>query len=140
MANIRSIAVFAIISLALTRASHLQAADRMRAGLWETTVTSGEKSSTRTSCITAELAAASNQSVQVVRESMEKSVAGNCKVTVKDFTAADNVITTQVVCGAISYVNTTTYKGDTVETVIVNVNAGVTKKTINVSRRVGACK
>ena len=135
MTAIRPIALFTVIAVA----SSLHAGDRMRAGLWETTGTSDGKSSTRTSCVTAAMAAASNQSVQALGESMEKSVGGTCKVKVKDFTPADNVGTTEVNCGNISYLNTTTYKGDTVETMIVSVNAGVTKKTANVSRRVGAC-
>lgn len=138
MNGIRPIMLFAI-ALAFTTEASLRAGDRMRAGLWETTGTSDGKSSTRTSCVTAAMAVASNQSVQAVRESMEKSVGGTCKVKVKDFTAADSVVTTEVNCGTISYLNTTTYKGDTVETTIVSVNAGVTKKTVNVSRRVGAC-
>ena len=135
MTAIRPIALFTVIAVA----SRLHAGDRMRAGLWETTVTSDGKSSTRTSCVTAAMAAESNQSVQALRESMEKSVGGTCKAKVKDFTAAYSVVTTEVNCGNISYLNTTTYKGDTVETMIVRVNAGVTKKTVNVSRRVGAC-
>ena len=135
MTAIRPAALFTVIAVA----SCLHAGDRMRAGLWETTVTSDGKSSTRTSCVTAAMAAESNQSVQALRESMEKSVGGSCKAKVKDFTAADSVVTTEVNCGNISYLNTTTYKGDTVETMIVRVNAGVTKKTVNVSRRVGAC-
>lgn len=143
MTGTRTLTLFGMIMLALTVPRALRAQDRMRPGLWETTVTSNGKSTTRTGCITAAEAATANQSVQALRESMEKSVAasgkGACKVTVKDFTAADNVVTTEVNCGNISYVNTTTYKGDTVQTVTVNVNAGVTKKMVNLSRRVGAC-
>ncbi len=142
MIKIKSVVPFVLIALALAAEPSLRAADRMRAGLWETTATSDGKSSTRTSCVTSAMAASSNLSAQELRESMQKSVVdpsnGSCKVVVKDFTAADSVVVTQVNCGAISYSNTTTYKGDIVETAIVSVNASVTKKTLNVSRRVAS--
>jgi hypothetical protein len=44
--------------------------------------------------------------------------------------AADNTITTRVNCGTISYVNVTTYKGDTIQTLTTAVNAGLTKKRL----------
>ena len=135
--------LFALIALVFSVQTLLRAADRMRPGLWENTVTSDGKSFSRTSCITAEVAATANQSAQAVRESIEKSMAstakGTCKITVNDFTAADTTVTTRVDCGTISSINVTTYKGDTIETLITSVNAGVTKKTVNAGRRIGAC-
>jgi hypothetical protein len=115
MTNKRSLALAGLIALGFTVGPSLRAQDRMRPGQWETTVTSDGKSTSITSCITAAESAIANQSAKELRVSMEKSVAtsgkGSCKVTVKDFTAADNVVTTEVTCRDITYVNTTNVQG-----------------------------
>jgi hypothetical protein len=141
MMGIKPVALLALTTLAFIPASSLRAEERMRAGLWENTVTSSGRTAKNTHCITPAEAETANASVKAMRESAEQAIAksGKGACTLKDFSLVGNTRTSRMECGAISYVNTTTYRGDTFETVSTNTNAGVTTKSIITGRRISAC-
>lgn len=108
------------------------AADRVRAGEWETTVSVAGRTMTKSACISESDAAALNGDVASIRTFVEKSSAKNgCKVT--DVTVSGNQVVVTNACAGGTNVGTTTYRGDTFETVNTNgARASV--------KRVGDCK
>ena len=59
-------------------AAHVQAADRMTPGQWETTTTSAGKTYTATSCQTANMAKTANADEKTIRAPTDKAGAGVC--------------------------------------------------------------
>ena len=137
----KPIALIGSISWMLTIVGSLQAAERMRPGLWENTVVSNGTTATRTHCITAAEATSTNLSESAMRESAEKAIAksgkGTCKL--KDLKVDGNTVSQLMVCGATSYGNTTIYRGDTFQTVSRSTKAGVATVTLLKGRRLGVC-
>ena len=127
--------------ISLVTAALLCAQDRMRPGLWESTVTSGGKSSTRSHCITQAELATTNGKLQAIRETMVKAFANiaNGTCTLKDLKIDGNSMTSLMVCGDSSFAHTTTFHGDTAETTSTSTKAGVTTLTHITSRRLGVC-
>jgi len=91
----------------------LQGQVRMRAGLWENTVTSSGQTATRNSCITPEQEQQSKGTVESMRESVEKTLAksGTCKL--KEFTVAGGTQTLVMVCGKSTIKHVTTFHAET---------------------------
>ncbi|MEO8217397.1 MAG: DUF3617 family protein [Acidobacteriota bacterium] len=131
--RLRTTVASAAASLMLM-AGGLHAADRVQAGMWETTTIRSTGSTTRINgCLTAEDAAFINGDEEGLRKHVTESTARNTKgrCAVKDVKVKDNQVTVTTACGKIENVVTSTYHGDTYE-----VSAGaVTMK----GRRLGAC-
>jgi len=129
----RATRVFLLASAVALLGLPAEGADRVRAGLWETTLTLGGKTTTRSTCLTPSDAAAINGDAAAMRAYVEKvSAPAGCKVT--DLKISGNQVTVTTVCASgTPSVGTTTYHGDSWETVNTN---GVKAQ----SKWVGACK
>jgi len=110
-----------------------EGADRVRAGQWETTLIMSGRTVTRSTCLMPSDAAAINGDAASIRAYVERvSAPAGCKVT--DLKVNSNQVTVTTVCAAgTPNVGTTTYHGDSWETVNTN---GATAQ----SKWVGACK
>ena len=110
-----------------------QAADRVRAGQWDTTLNLNGRMMTRSACITQSDADAINGDARSIRAYVEKvSAPDACKVT--DVKVNGNQVIVTTVCAAgKENVGTTTYHGDSSET--VNTNGAKAQ-----AKWVGACK
>lgn len=117
----------------------LQAADRVRPGLWENTVTTNDKSVSKTSCRTPAEIATVNGSAKTIRESMEKGFAKTGTCMLKDLKVDGNTVSWVAACGTQSIVSRTTYIGDTSETTNTSTMGGTAKVIHIKSRRVGDC-
>jgi hypothetical protein len=133
---IKSAPAFLALSLL---ASGMQAADRVRPGLWENTVTADGKSVTKTSCRTPAQTASVNGSDKTILDSMQKAFAKTQGCALKDVKIAGNTISWVMACADRSIASTSIYGGDTSETTISTTTAGVTKTSRIKSRRVGNC-
>ena len=131
----------ASFALALSPACFLQAEDRMKAGVWENTVTSDGFTVVKSHCVTAAEAETTNLPAKAMRESTEKAIAksGAGKCTLKEFTVEGNKISHLMVCGPTSYASTTTYRVDAFETTSTSTTAGTAKVTLMKGRRIGLC-
>jgi len=129
----------AFLVLALTITGWLQGQVRMRAGLWENTVTASGQTVTRNACITAEQEEHSKGTVASMRESLEKTLAksGACKL--KEFSIAGATQTMIMVCGAGTMKHVTTFHGDSFETVGTATTAEGVKSSVIKGRRLGDC-
>jgi hypothetical protein len=122
------------IALALACfAAPAAAADRVRAGQWDTTLDMLGRTMTRSACISPSDAAAINGDAKSIAAYVERvSAPVGCKVT--DVKISGNQVSVTTVCAAGKQnVGTTTYHGDSSET--VNSNGAKSQ-----SKRVGACK
>ncbi len=128
---------FIVPLLAMT--GGLQGQVRMRAGLWENTVTSNGSTATRKGCITPEQEEHTKGSVDSMRESFEKALArsGACKL--KEFTVTGATRTEVMVCGKTTIKNSTTFHGDSFETVGTSTTAEGVKSSFIKGRRIGDC-
>ena len=110
-----------------------EAADRMRAGQWDGTWTGGGRTRATSTCISQADADAINGDAKSVRTYLETVVPPSiCKLTDIKLNGSQ-VIYTSLCTGTKENVITTTYHGDTFETVDSNGNTSVAK-------RIGACK
>ena len=122
------------------------AAERMLAGLYETTtVTADGKSRTLTSCFTAEDAKTINDDVKVGRANMEKATekggSGVCKITGYDFVG--ETLSMKMVCSGnmITTIHQTFHGKTASETQTTITHDGKTAQDMHsTSKRVGACK
>ena len=131
----------AFAAAAMTVAAPTFAAQRMLAGLYETTtVTADGTSRTGTRCITEEDAKAADDDAKVGRAYMEKSSKGDCKVTAYGFVG--NTVSTTMVCGKGTVTGRQTFHGnDTFEGDTTMKSGGKTMLAAHfTSKRVGACK
>jgi hypothetical protein len=112
----RLLEVLVLASIALPAA----AADRVRAGQWETTLNLAGKTVTKSVCIPQADADAINGDANSVRGYAERATAATgCKAT--DVKVNGNQVTVTSVCASgKESVGTTTYHGDSVETVNTN--------------------
>jgi Protein of unknown function (DUF3617) len=129
----------ALIVLPFVVAGWLQGQVRMRAGLWENTVTSSGRTVTRNACITPAQEKSSMGSVASMREAIEKALAksGACKL--QEFTVVGATRTELMVCGSTSIKNSTTFHGDSFETTSTSTTAQVVKSSLLKGRRLGDC-
>jgi hypothetical protein len=113
------------------QAAGAAAADRVHAGEWETTVESGGKSFSMKSCATPAQAAAMNGDDKMLRDGIEKAMAGSgCTVT--GVKASGSQVTVSSQCSIGANTGTTTYHGDSYE----SENTNGTKVH---AKRIGAC-
>jgi hypothetical protein len=127
------------IALLLAMAGWLQGQVRMRAGLWENTVTSSGSTATRNACITPEQEEHSKGSVESMRESIEKALAKSGACQLKEFTVTGATRTEVMVCGKTTIKNSTTFHGDSFETVGTSTTAEGVKSSLIKGRRIGDC-
>ena len=119
-------------------AAPLQAADRVTPGLWENTVTSAGKTHTFTVCMTPDMAKIANADEQTVRALTEKAGAGVC--VLGTYQVSGNKVSYTMACGkSVTATSTTTYRGDTAESVMTHIDDGKTTTTQIKLRRVGTC-
>jgi hypothetical protein len=110
-----------------------QAADRVRAGQWDTTVDVAGRTMTKSACMSQSDADAINGDVKSVKAYVEKVTApAGCKVTDVKING-NQVIVTSVCAAGKESVGTTTYHGDSFEA--VNTNGAKAQ-----AKWVGACK
>jgi len=108
------------------------AADRIRAGEWQTTATINGQTSTSSVCISQSDADLMNGDVKSVRSIVEKTQEPSpCRV--RDVTVNGSQVKVTSFCFGQDVVTTTTYRGDSYEALISN---GSKLE----SKRVGACK
>jgi opacity protein-like surface antigen len=123
------LAAIAFAALAMASAS---AADRVRAGQWETTMGEGARAHVMKACVGAADAAALNGDERTLRAALEKTLV-DTGCTVKSLKLSGNVVVADNLCGGKAFTSTTTYHGDHYEqtsTLGSKVSA----------RRVGDCK
>ena len=125
-------------SIAFT-AAHVQAADRMTQGQWETTTTSDGKTYTDTSCLTPDMAKLSNADEKTMRALSDKAGAGVC--VLGTYEVSGNKVSYTMVCGKDVTIISTTYRGDSYESDWTDTKSGMAPTTMHVkAKRVGACK
>ena len=142
MFRLKSTILPALITLTLSAAACLHAQDRMRTGLWEVTTANEGKpaSAPHSSCFTPAMVELANMPAKTMREATEKAATQNGSCTVKDFKIDGNTMSMTKVCGPKSSVITSTYTGDTFETVDKSTTNGVTEVVRMTGRRIGDCK
>ena len=118
-------------------AAPLQAADRVKPGLWEITETSAGKTYTTTACMTPDMAKSANADEQTVRALTEKAGAGVC--VLGTFQDSGNKVSYTLTCGKSVMTSSTTFRGDTSEGVRTRIYDGKTTTTQIKSRRIGTC-
>ena len=118
-------------------AAALQAADRMPPGQWETTATSAGKTYTTTGCVTLDMAKIANADEQTVRALTDKAGAGLCVIGA--YEDRGNKVSSTMTCGKSVTTNSTTYRGDSYESVMTRIYEGKTTTTQIKSRRIGTC-
>ncbi len=141
MIGIKTATLLALSALLFPAAVWLRAEDRMRAGLWEVTSklngeTTGNLGNT---CYTPAMVAFGNQAASAIREATEKTTTKR-GCSLKDFKIEGNTMSMTKVCGPKSSVITSTYTGDTFETVDKSTTNGVTEVIRMTGRRIGDCK
>ena len=110
-----------------------EAADRVRPGQWEQTITVAGRTIAKSTCLTQRDAEAINGDAHSIKAYAEKvSAPAGCTVTDVKING-NQVIVTSVCASGKENVGTTTYHGDSLETVNTN---GATSQ----SQWVGACK
>lgn len=131
-----------VFCLVFTAVTALHAQDRMRAGNWETTVTSADgKTATRNACMSAETAAMSNGPVAAIRAETEKALSKGGACQLKDFSLDSKSKTETMVCGENTIHNETTFHGgDSFETTTTRTHGGVVSVAHFKGRRTGDCK
>jgi hypothetical protein len=133
--------ISAMMCLALSAATALHAQERMRPGMWESTVTAASgQSATHSSCFKPEDAAKSNGPASAARAETEKAISkSGCSL--KDFNLDSNTLTMTMVCAGTTIRQETKFHGgDGLETTMTNTVNGATKVSQITSLRTGDCK
>lgn len=141
MIGIKATTSVALVCLTLAWAACLYAEERMRAGLWEVASSfNGKQSATLgNTCYTPAMVAFGNQPASAIREATEKTTTKR-GCSLKDFKIDGNTMSMTKVCGPKSSVITSTYTGDTFETVDKSTTNGVTEVMRTTGRRIGNCR
>jgi hypothetical protein len=129
----------AVIGLMLAVGIGVQAQERMRAGLWENSVTSGGKTATRKNCVTPHQAEMSKGTPAMLKAESEKALAKSGSCTLKEFSLTGNTKTEVMVCGQNTIKNVTTFHGDSFETTATSTKGGVDKVALMKGKRIGEC-
>jgi hypothetical protein len=142
MITFRLLFQVATIAFALTPTLPLSAEERMRAGLWELTITvdGHSKGNSHDTCFTPGMLELTNSPAKLLREATEKAAIKGGHCSLKDYKLDGNAISTTMVCGAKTLVTASTYSLDTFDTVNTSTEAGVSIVTHIKGRFRGACK
>jgi hypothetical protein len=140
MTMLRTMVISVLFCLSVVTVLHAQ--ERMRAGNWENTVIAPDgRTATHSACLTAQDAAISNGSPEVIRAETEKAMAKSDACKLKDFNIDSKSKTETMVCGADTIHNETTFHGgDSFETTTTRTHAGVVTVAHFKGRRTGDCK
>jgi hypothetical protein len=131
----RTAAAVSWLSILLLSTMSTAAADRVRTGQWETTMTIGQgKPTVTTHCITPREAELMNGDAAALRKYVEESTAQKTKgrCAVRSVVVEGNRTIVTIACGKTQVVGTTTYHGDHYESSSSN-------GTKLVGKRLGAC-
>ena len=138
MKSMNAVARLPLLTFILIAAPFLRATERMKSGQWEVSITENGQAHTNTHCDTEDQVKGTNGSPEEVRTSLEKSATGiHC--TIKDFKMENDTISYTYVCPGRSTASTTTYHGDTYESVVTSKIAGEEHTRQLKGRRLGAC-
>jgi Protein of unknown function (DUF3617) len=141
MIQLKAMILPAVMCVALGAATASHAQERMRTGMWEDTVTSSGRTSTRSHCFKPGDAVKSNGSPAVVRAETEKALLKDGACTLKDFKLEGNSLTLTMVCGSSTILQETQFHGgDSFETTMTHTDGGVSKVMQIKGRRTGDCK
>jgi hypothetical protein len=129
----------AFIVLPLAMMGWLQAQVRMRAGLWENTVTAMGQTVTQNACINSEQEKQSSGTVEAMRATVEKTMAkaGGCKL--QEFTMSGDTQTMVMVCGTTTMKHVTTFHPNSFETMGTATTPEGVKTSVIKGRRIGDC-
>jgi len=119
MKSRKAVLVLASWPLIAAFSPSLSAAERMRGGMWEVTTTEGGKSQVNTHCVTPDQARGSNGTEQEVRAGLETGAA-SLHCTLQDFALKGDTISYTYACPSRSTTSSTTYHGDTYESVVTS--------------------
>ncbi len=141
MISFRLLFQLAPIAFALTPTIPLSAEERMRAGLWELSITSdGKSKGSHDTCFTPGMLELTNSPAKLLREATEKAATKGGHCSLKDYKLDGNAISTTMVCGAKTVVTSSTYSLSNFDTVNTSSEAGVSIVTHIKGRYLGACK
>jgi hypothetical protein len=127
---VKTLTLLATMSTLALTAGLPQAAERIHAGLWETTIESGGRSQVVKQCVTPAEAAERNGDEKSLRVSAAKAIGQtDCEYQIK---VAGNQVVTTTVCHDKKTTSTTTYHGDSYE------HESSNGRKVH-ARRVGAC-
>jgi hypothetical protein len=131
-------ALFTLTALAVISTNARPAEERMRAGLWESTMTSEGTAVTHTThCYTAAETELSNGSEKAIRAAVEaaaKKQKSAC--TLKELTVTATTVATLLDCGTSTQLIKTTYRVDSFEAVITTTPG---PKMVITAKRIGTC-
>jgi len=141
MMIIKSATLLTLLALIIPGAAWLRAAERMRTGLWEITSLHNGKPAgvVANTCYTPAMVEFANASANTIRESTERNAARR-GCTIKDFKVDGNHISMVRICGAKSAEISSTYSGDTFETIDTSTGGGAATVMHMKGRRIGDCK
>ena len=131
-------AIAVLTCMPFVTASALYGAGRMRSGMWEVTTTEGGKSASNSHCVTADQAKGSNGTEQEIRAALEKGAA-SLHCTIQDFAVARDSISYTYACVGKSTTSSTTYHGDTYESVVTSKSASESHTRQIKGRRLSDC-
>jgi hypothetical protein len=127
----KALTLLATMSTLALAAGLSQAADRVHAGQWETTMEVGGQSRVMKTCVTSVEAAEANGDEKAFRASLVKATAGT-GCTVGEVKVSGNQVVATSVCGGKQATSTTTYHGDSYD------QESSTGTKVH-ARRVGTC-
>lgn len=117
---------------------HADAAERMKSGQWEVSVTESGQTHVSTQCDSPEKVAGTNGTAAEVRASLEKSAA-SLHCTIQGFKLEGDTISYTYACPGRSTTSTTSYHGDTYESEVTSKSGGREDTRQIKGRRLGAC-
>jgi hypothetical protein len=138
MKSMNTVALLPLVTLILIAAPFLRAAERMKSGQWEVSIAENGQAHTNTHCDTEDQVKGTNGSPEEIRASLDKS-ATHIHCTIKDFKMENDTISYTYVCPGRSTTSTTTYHGDTYESVVTSKVGGEEHTRQLKGRRLGAC-
>jgi hypothetical protein len=125
----------AVLTLFATPA--LRAADRMKSGKWEYTMTTDGETKSLRNCVTPEEAAGVNGDSRTARAWAEKKAGGRCAI--EEFKIDGDVVSYTIVCGDRTIRSTSTYSGESFEGILTTTYGGHDTSTRVKAKRLGAC-
>ncbi|MEO8925503.1 MAG: DUF3617 family protein [Caldimonas sp.] len=138
MKHLKTVILFGLAAASVLCAPSVQAADRMKSGLWEMTSTNGGAAHTGSTCAAPDTVKLINGTPSELRAFVESTNA-QAKCRVQNYKLDGDVESYTAVCGGSSTDITTTYHGDSYKMVMTTKgDAGVSTSQIQ-ARRLGPC-
>jgi hypothetical protein len=135
----KSVIAFGVASAIIGLSSmSLRAQDRLRAGMYDVTVTNNGNSASHRRCVTAAEAKVANLSADAMRAQVEKA-AKDEECTLKDFAIDGATVTMTMICSGVSVATKMTYRADAFDSVITTTSERGIHIMQTTQRRVGEC-